>query len=257
MSRATILGMLACTLALGLSGPAQAAETLTITSASFSPDTLGASTNVFGAATIGSTELAVPSPITHVDVFGPAGVRLELQGSETCLLERLERLGAPGCPKNSEAGVGGGEGIYELGKEIVKEKYELHMFLSDNKPGHVEMLILLSGHTPVSIEVVFTAAVVQGRPPYGLGFSLNVPLIKVLPEASDASATSAYLTLGARGHTYVKRVNGRRERLPIEGIVLPGSCPHGGWPVQTSFSFQDGSTVTATRKIACPPKSRR
>jgi hypothetical protein len=88
--------------------------------------------------------------------------------------------------------------------------------------------------------------------PYGLGFSINVPLIKVLPEASDASAKSTFLKLGAKGQTYVRVLAGKRKRVPVRGIVTPRSCPHGGWPVATQFNFEDGSSVTSTSKIACP-----
>ena len=238
--------LLACTAA------AQAAETVQITQAGFSPAKLGEPTNAFGSATIASTSGPIPSPIEHVNVFGPAGVTLDLQGSTTCNEEALKSAGSSACPANSKAGSGGGEGIYQLGQEVVKEHYTLELFLSDNRPGHVRLLAFLVGHTPVSIEIVFGGSVIRGPSPYGLGFSLNVPLIKVLPEASDASATSAYITLGAKGATYFKKVHGKRKKLKVRGIILPKHCPRGGWPVASQFSFQDGSTVMAKRTVQCP-----
>lgn len=251
-SRRTPIGLLAAALLLACAGAAQAAETVQITRAGFSPARLGAPTNAFGSAAIASSTGPVPSPIEHVNVFGPAGVRLDLHGSTTCNEEALRRLGPSACPANSKAGSGGGEGIYQLGQEIVKEHYTLDLFLSDNRPGHVRLLAFLQGHTPVSIEIVFGGSVIRGPSPYGLGFSLDVPLIKVLPEASDASATSAYITLGAHNATYFKRVHGKRRKLKVKGIILPKSCPRGGWPVASQFSFQDGSTVLAKRNVPCP-----
>ncbi|HSZ14289.1 MAG TPA: hypothetical protein VK790_09670 [Solirubrobacteraceae bacterium] len=241
----------ALTAALLAASPAYAEETVRITEAGFSPDVLGAPTNAFGSVTIASST-PVPSPIIHVDVFGPAGLTLNLAGSGTCVKERLEQIGPKGCPANSKAGVGGGEGAYELAHEVIREAYTLELFLADNRPGHVALLAFLKGSTPVSIEIIFGGTVITGPPPYGLGFSLEVPLIKVLPEASDASATSAFLKLGANGLTYEKTVHGRRTRLPIKGIVLPKHCPRGGWPVASQFSFQDGATVMAKRTIRCP-----
>ena len=223
-----------------------------ITTAGFSPDKLGVPTNVFGSATIGSTNLPVPSPITHVNVYGPAGVTLDLQGTGTCTVAQLENIGPHACPANSKAGFGGGEGVYELAQEIINEKFTLDFFLGDNRPGHTELLIYLNGSSPVSIQLVFKAPVVHGPKPYGLGFSLNVPIIKVLPEASDASATSSFLTLGAKNVAYFKKVHGKRKLFHVKGIITPKSCPHGGWPVATQFSFQDGSTVMSTSKIPCP-----
>jgi hypothetical protein len=251
-ARSQILALLLCGGSLLAAGATQARETVSITQASFSPNRLGSATDVFGSATIGSTDGPVPSPITHIDVYGPAGLTLDLRGSGTCVQESLERLGSSGCPANSKAGTGGGEGIYKLGSEIVKEKYTVEFFLTDNHPGHTQMVIYLKGSTPVSIELYFDATVIRGPAPYGLGFSLNVPLIKVLPEASDASATSAFLSLGAHNLTYYKTVHGKRTLLHIKGIVLPKHCPHGGWPVASQFSFQDGTTIIAKHTIHCP-----
>jgi hypothetical protein len=250
--RCLIVAALVCATALLTASQAAAEETVSITEAGFSPDQLGAPTSAFGNATIGSTNLPVPSPITHVNVFGPAGLTLNLQGTTTCSRAQLERVGPQACPANSKAGTGGGEGAYELAHEIINEAYTLDFFLEDNQPGHVSLLIFLRGSTPVSIEVVFTGTVIQGPPPYGLGFSVNVPLIKVLPEASDASATTASLSLGAHNATYYKTVHGKRKLFHVKGIILPKKCPHAGWPVASQFSFEDGSTVMAKRTIPCP-----
>jgi hypothetical protein len=243
--------LLGCALTLGTS-VAFAGETVRITEAGFSPNALGVPTNVFGSATIGSTNLPVPSPITHVDVYGPKGVTLNLEGTGTCAREQLEQLGPQGCPADSKAGFGGGEGAYELAHEIINEAYTLDFFLADNQPGHVSLLILLKGSTPVSIEVIFTATVITGPAPYGLGFSVEVPLIKVLPEASNASATTTFLTLGAHDVAYYKKIHGKRKLLHVKGIILPNHCPRGGWPVASQFSFEDGSTVLAKRTVPCP-----
>jgi hypothetical protein len=249
-----IIAAVLCSASLLSAASAHAEQTVTITEAGFSPDKLGAPTNAFGRATIGSTTGPVPSPITHVNVYGPSGVTLDLQGTGICNKQRLENLGPPACPANSRAGFGGGMGIYQIGRELVEEEYTLDFFLGDNRPGHTSLLIFLSGSKPVSVELVFTAVVIRGPKPYGLGFSLDVPLIKVLPEASDASAKTAFLTLGAHNVAYYKKVHGKRTLFHVKGIILPRSCPHGGWPVASQFSFQDGSTVMAKRAIPCPRK---
>ena len=240
---------------LGASADAvQAGEVVKITSAGFSPDKLGVPTNVFGSATISSTDLPVPSPIRHVEVYGPPGVTLDLRGTGTCNQAALENLGTRACPADSRAGFGGGEGVYEIAHELIEEKFTLDFFLGDNRPGHTVLLIYLQGTSPVSIELVFTAPVIQSPKPYGLGFSLNVPLIKVLPEASDASAKSSYLTLGAKNVAYYRKVKGKRKLFHVRGIVTPRRCPRGGWPVASRFSFEDGSSVLSTSTIPCPKK---
>jgi hypothetical protein len=252
--RIVLAALVGCACLFTTVAAAQAEETVTITSAGFSPDLLGVPTNVFGSATIGSTNLPVPSPITHINVFGPAGLTLNLEGTGTCTAAILENQGPEACPTDSKAGFGGGEGAYEIAKEIVHEKFTTDFFIGNNKPGHVETLIYLDGASPVSIQLVFTAPVVQFPKPYGLGFSLNVPLIKVLPEASDASAISAFFTAGSKDVAYFKKVHGKRKLVHVKGIVTPKTCPRGGWPGGTEISFEDGSTVTATTKIPCPKK---
>lgn len=253
LSRRSIVVVALCLLASGLLAlPASAEETVTITKAAFTPNKLGSPTNASGAATIGSTTGPVPSPIRHVDVFGPAGVTLDLQGTGVCQQVKLEQFGAKGCPADSRAGFGGGMGIYELGHELVEEEYTLDFFLADNRPGHVALFVFLSGHSPVVIEMILHATVIQGPKPYGLGFSVEVPAIKVLPEASNASARTAFLTLGAKNVSYFKTINGKRRLFHVRGIVLPKKCPKGGWPVASQFTFEDGSTLTAKRTVPCP-----
>ena len=93
---------------------------------------------------------------------------------------------------------------------------------------------------------------IQVPKPYGLGFSLNVPLIKVLPEASDASAISTFFTAGAKNVAYYKKIHGKRKLFHVKGIITPKTCPRGGWPAASQISFEDGSTVTSKTKIPCP-----
>lgn len=242
-----------CALLLGVATAAQAEQVVTITQAGFKPDRLGVPTNVFGRATISSTNLPVPSPITHFTAYGPAGATMDLQGTGTCSAAKLENLGPPACPANSRAGFGEVEGAYEIAKEIVRENATLDFFLGDNRPGHTTLLIYLNGSTPVSIQLVFKATVVHGPKPYGLGFSLDVPIIKVLPEASDASAIGGFLTIGAKNVAYYKKVHGKRKLFHVKGLITPKTC-HGGWPVETQISFEDGTTATGKRTIPCPKK---
>jgi hypothetical protein len=260
VSRVRIIAtaLVGCALALCLAATAaRAEEIVTITKAGFSPDALGVPTNVFGEAKIHSTNLPVPSPITHINVMGPAGMTLDLEGTGTCTAAILENSGPEGCPADSKAGFGGGEGAYEIAHEIINENFTVDFFLASNKPGHVELLIYLNGSTPVSIQLVFTAPVVKEPKPYGLGFSLNVPLIKVLPEASDASAISAFFTAGAKNVAYYKKVHGKRKLFHVKGIITPKTCPLGYWPGASEISFEDGSTVKSTTKIPCPKTKKK
>lgn len=253
--RIVLVASVCCALSLGMGAVvAQAEETVTVTEAGFSPDALGVPTNVFGKATIGSTDTPLPAPISRVTVMGPAGLTLSLEGAGTCSQAVLENQGPSGCPTNSKAGFGGGMGAYEIAHEVIHEEYTLDFFLADKQPGHVELLIYLNGSTPVSIQLVFKAPVIQEPKPYGLGFTVEVPPIKVLPEASNASAISAFFTAGAKNVAFYKKVHGKRKLFHVKGIVTPKTCPHGGWPAKSEISFEDGSTVTNKITIPCPKK---
>src|SRR5438270_12542314 len=104
-ARWVLAGLLCAAAAmLAATSTAAAEETVQITRAGFSPLGLGIPTNAFGSATIGSTTGPVPSPIEHVDVYGPAGVTLDLRGTGVCDRATLERIGVAACPANPRAG---------------------------------------------------------------------------------------------------------------------------------------------------------
>jgi hypothetical protein len=247
----SIATLLSCLLALAIPTAAQAEEIVNI-KASFTPDALGVPTNVFGSATIGSTNTPLPSPPTKIVVLGPAGLALNLEGTGICNKAKLENIGTSACPANSRAGFGGGIGAFELAKEITHEAFTLDFFLGSNRPGHVVLLIYLNAVTPVSVQLVFTAPIVQEPKPYGLGFSVEVPPIHSVPGATDATALSTFITLGAKNVAYFKKVHGKRKLFHVKGILVPKTCPRGGWPVASQFSFEDGSTVTSKSTIPCP-----
>jgi hypothetical protein len=232
---------------------AQAEETVSI-KASFTPDVLGVPSNVFGSATIGSTDTPLPSPPTKIVVLGPAGMGLNLEGTGVCEQAKLENEGPSACPADSRGGFGGGLGAFELAKEITDENFTLDFFLADNRPGHVVLLIYLNAVTPVSVQLVFRAPVIQEPKPYGLGFSVEVPPIHSVPGASDATALNTFITLGAKNVAYFRTIHGKRKLFHVKGILVPKQCPRGGFPVASQFSFEDGSTVMTKSTIPCPKK---
>jgi hypothetical protein len=63
---------------------------------------------------------------------------------------------------------------------------------------------------------------------------------------------SAFLTFGSKNVAYYGMVHGKRKLLHVKGIVIPKTCPHGGFPVQGDIAFADGTTTTANATIPCP-----
>ncbi len=127
---------------------AWAAETLEVT-ASFSPDKLGAPTNVHGTATIGSTSGPLPSPIAEATVMGPAGLTVDTKGVGICNAVKLEQtLETSVCPKDSKAGFGGGMGAYEIAGEVNEEPFTLNFYRGPDEDGHLVILAYLNAVSP-------------------------------------------------------------------------------------------------------------
>jgi hypothetical protein len=256
MSRIRILAaaLVGCAL-LAIPAGAQATETVNL-HASFTPNVLGSPTNASGSTTVTNNAGGLPSPITGFTLKGPAGMKIDATGTGTCNAAAIEENGPSVCPKDSVAGSGGGMGALQLGTQVIEEPFTLNLFLGDNKPGHIVVLLYVEAVSPVSIQLVFTAPVEKESAPYGLGFHFNVPLIPTLPGASDASVLNAHLTLGATNVAYFKKVNGKRKLVHVKGLILPKTCPAGGFPIESDFSFEDGSTNDIKIKTPCPKKKK-
>ena len=98
---------------------------------------------------------------------------------------------------------------------------------------------------------------VQFPKPYGLGFHFNIPLIPTLPGASNASVLNTHVTIGAANAAYFEKVHGKRKLVHIKGLILPKTCPRGGFPVETEVSFQDNTTDVLKASVPCPKKKKK
>ncbi len=253
MSRTRVLvaAAVAC-VCLIVATAAWAAETLEVT-ASFSPDKLGAPTNVHGTATIGSTSGPLPSPIAEATVMGPPGLTVNTKGVGICNAVKLEQTLEPNvCPKDSKAGFGGGVGAYELAGQVNEEPFTLNFYRGPNEDGHLVILAYLNAVSPVSVQLVLKAQVVNEPKPYGLGFTFKVPPIESLPGASNATAKSIFITLGAPNAAYYETGGRQAQAGAREGDHRPQDVPQGGFPYETQFTFEDGTTNTVKGTIPCP-----
>ena len=139
---------------------------------------------------------------------------------------------------------------------MIHENFTIDFFLGNNHPGHIELLIYLDGSTPVSIQLVFTATVIKEPKPYGLGFSLNVPLIKVLPEASDASAISAFFTLARKTSRTSRRSTASASSSMSGASSPPKPVRSGVGRAPRKSASRTAPTVKSTTKIPCPRRRR-
>jgi hypothetical protein len=236
---------------LTIAAVAWAGETLEV-HASFSPDELGASTNLSLTANFVSSTGTPPSPIRKFVLYAPAGIEIDLHGAGTCAPATLERRGPGGCPADSRAGFGGGVGVLELPKETIHAPYTLDFFFAPKERGRLRLLIYASALAPTGVQFVLVARQIPAPRPYGLGFSVEVPPISTLPGAADASIESAFVTVGAANVAYYESVRGRRRLVHLRGMVVPKRCPSGGFPAEGTVDFADGTTLTVNPTIPCP-----
>jgi hypothetical protein len=249
-ARILLVAVLACACML-IAAVALGAETLVVHE-SFTPDKLGAPTNLSITAQFHSSSGAPPSPITKFTLYAPAGLAIDARGAGTCVQNTLTQRGPSGCPPNSRAGFGGGVGLLELSKTIIREAYTLDFFFGPSEHGHLALLAYASAVAPVPVELVIIAREVPAPKPYGLGFSVEIPPISTLPGASLASIESAFATFGATNVAYYETVHGKRTLVHLRGMVAPKTCPPGGFPSEGTIDFANGSTLTVNPAIPCP-----
>jgi hypothetical protein len=218
---------------------------------SFTPDRLGAPANLSVNAAFGADGTA-PVPIGHVLAYGPAGLKVDVAGAGACQQSSLEKDGPAGCPADSRIGFGGGVGLERLGGELIKEPFTLDLFLAPRQAGRLAILLYVHATNPVAIELVILAKEVHGPKPYGFGVEFAVPPIATVPGAPYASVESGYLTVGSQHIAYYRGIAGHRRLVHVKGLIVPRSCPRGGFPFKVTVGFLDGSSNTDTYTAPCP-----
>ncbi|MGH2834533.1 MAG: hypothetical protein ACRDK2_17315 [Solirubrobacteraceae bacterium] len=248
---ATLAAVLVICVCLAIAAVALATQTLQV-NAHFSPDKLGAPTNLSLTAKFVSSTAGPPSPVTKFILYAPAGMEIDTRGAGTCTAATLEQRGPSGCPTSSRAGFGGGIGVLQLPTETIHAQYTLDLFFAPKESGRLRLLVYVSVVKPAGVELVLVAKQIPASKPYGLGFSVEVPPVSTFPGAADASVESAFVTLGGSNVAYFKTVHGKRKLVSLRGIIVPKTCPAGGFPTEGTVDFADGSTLTVHPTIPCP-----
>jgi hypothetical protein len=246
-----LLGGLLTLTCLLLAAIAWGSDTLTVHEA-FTPDELGAPTNLSIAAQFASSTGGPPSPITKLVLYAPAGLGIDARGASTCNEATLRLHGPSGCPATSRVGFGGGVGMIELPKQVIRERFTIDFFFAPREHGHLALLAYANAVSPVLVELTVIAKEVPAPKPYGLGFSVEIPPISTIPGATLASVESAFATFGSPDVAYYETVHGKRTLVHIKGVVVPKTCPSGGFPTEGKIDFADGSALTVNPTIPCP-----
>jgi hypothetical protein len=249
--RMLVASSLGCVCA-ALAGVAWAGGDALIVKEAFTPDRLGAAANLSITASFASSADVPPSPINRLTLYGPAGLGIQARDAGTCTAVALEQRGPAGCPADSRVGFGGGVAVLALPGQLVREPFTLDFFFASSKHGRMRLLAYASGTSPVAAALVVVAREIPAPKPYGLGFSVQVPQVSTIPGAAYASVESAFATLGASDVAYFKTVHGRRTLVHVKGLIVPRTCPFGGFPTRGTVEFADGATFTVNPTIPCP-----
>jgi hypothetical protein len=209
---------------------------------SFSPDRLGAKAAFTFAVSFSGGELGVPSPVRRAVVHFPPGLMLDIPKLRSCSKARLQARGASGCPARAEIGVGHALADVHVGASVEREEAEVAAFVGPPQGANPTIEIIGQGYSPLEERVVITATTLPDNQPYGEKLVMSVPPIPTIPLEPNASTVSFSLTVGGKAF---------RRHNP-NTVLLPSSCPAGGFPFAAEFGYEDGSTSTATAKVPCP-----
>ncbi len=232
--------------------PAQA-HTVSLT-ATFSPEHLGAGTTIRIGFQVSTPAGRAPSPVTDVELLLPHGLSIATSdlGLETCQPAQLEANGLAGCPTDSLMGRGSAAAQVPFGAASVTENAPIELFSGPLQEGHPQLLFFAEGEYPVLANLIFGALVLPAQAPFGGTLNATLPLVPSVTDGPDVALVRLQTTIGAKGIVYTERVKGKTIKFRPRGIVLPKSCPHGGFAFAAHLTFQDTTHASTTTVVPCP-----
>jgi len=220
------------------------AQTTALITPNLSPDRLGAKASLTVTIRYAGGEFGVPSPVRKAVLELPAGLNLEIPSLHSCAAGRLLARGPHGCPSRSQ--LGGGRALAEVhvGTVNISENASLWAFLGPLQSNlEPTFEILAQGYTPVDQRAVLSGTVLPAHAPYGEELVLTIPPIPTLKFEPEASIVSFSLTIGA---------SGRHAARGADTILVPSSCPTGGFPFAAEFTYAEGSIGSTAATVPCP-----
>jgi hypothetical protein len=196
----------------------------------------------------------IPPPLSSINLFYPTqlGIATSGLGLDSCPFQTLQATGPEGCPIDSLAGSGNALVEIPIGPEIIEETAHITFIAGPLQNGHLTFLIYASGVAPIDAQIILPTLLLPATAPFGGRLHLNVPLVPSLPEGPDAAVVNLHSTLGPLGLTYYEHAHGKTIPYRPKGILLPNTCPHGGFPLAATFTFFNGSHTHAATTIPCP-----
>jgi hypothetical protein len=234
-------------------GSAQAAQTATL-KVGLSPYRLKINTALTFEIHIGSTGGAVPSPVTGVSLQLPDGMGLSTSqlGLAVCDSETLRVLGIAGCPQEAVMGLGTAVMKIAKGSESLELPIDLTAVMAPAQNEHTTLLFYAEGQSGVIAELVFPGLMLGDSGPFGTRIDFTIPPVATVPGDSAASLISMRVTVDPKQLLYPERLHGKQVHYHPRGMAVPAVCPRDGFPFAANLHFEDGTSVDATTRVACP-----
>jgi hypothetical protein len=249
--------LLALALTICLPAAARATQSAKL-SASFTPERLGQRTTLRFGFQVSAPAGGVPPALTGVELSYPnyLGIALSGLGLATCTETTLQAVGLAGCPADSIMGHGSALAEIALGPALVRESAPVTILRAPDREGHFALLFDAVGTIPLDARVVFAGTLLPAPAPFGGTVGIAVPLVASIPGAPDVALVQLQGALGPSGVTYYEQVAGRTLAYQPDGLLLPTSCPRGGFQFAVKLSFLDGSQASAHTAVPCPVGGR-
>ncbi len=218
------------------------------------PEELGKGTTIEFGFTITGAGGGVPPPLTRMELRYPdhVGIVTSGLGIASCTQAVLEEEGVIGCPSPSLMGYGEATGEAVLDGEVLEESGQTAIFMAPLANEQINLEFYVNGETPLEDQLIFPGVLMTASPPYGGDLVITVPLLPTLREGPDIALARLHSTIGPLGVTYYERVHGEFVPYRPSGIILPPSCPRGGFPFAVSFAFANGTNTTSHDYVRCP-----
>lgn len=244
---------MACAFVLALAPAATATPSVKL-AASFTPEHLGKGTTIRIGFHVAYPSGEAPLAATAIQFFLPPGLGIATSelGLQNCLPERLELFGRAACPSNSLMGHGTATTAVPFGSRFVTERTSVTLFSGPVQNGDPQLLFVTIGEYPVIAEVIFSALVLPAGPRFGGLIETKLPLVPSVPYGPDVALLGLQTTIGPAGIVYHENINGRVVNFRPRGILLPKSCPRGGFPFAVHLSFSGGAHAGANATVPCP-----
>ena len=245
-----------CSIALGAPAAAAAGAPKLRLSAGFSPERLGHGTAVSVGVRLLYPTGAAPVPVTEIELLYPAGLGIGTSdlGLQTCAEAVLAARGPAACPRNSLMGSGSALVKVPFGPHEINERAPIEIFSQPVHEDHAGLLFSVSGDFPVIAELAFGAFLLPAGGGFGGAIDTLLPLVPSVSGGPDVALVALHTTIGGKEIVYSERVHGRLVRFHPEGVLLPSSCPRGGFRFAARVTLADGSRVSTGTAVRCPTR---